>query len=251
MKANLNNQQIISNVELRMIENGFWNLMFSVAILYIVTDWIIPNIGDTENLKFTRFGLICEIIGLVSLAPDYFGDAIKKLDLPKDNMAKSAGEQREKFERFLNTFDGSVFYPRQSRYLSYLHFMTKLIICGVVGYLSFLRGYNFFGDNSVLFWLPPTLELLCSVWIGLGIINFIFEKLHWILPINIRNTYLFSEFILALPLYVPTRLVISLFNYILSGLTSTEKIPFETLLLKLTIPFVIIGTLLELYATFG
>jgi hypothetical protein len=242
--------EVVYSVQLRLVERGFWNLLFLFIIYYYVVNVLLPSFGDNLNLKFTRLGLLCEIIGLLSLAPDYFGDRIKKLDNPKEIVARRAEEQRRRFFKFRKVLDKSVLEPTHNVYLSFIHFSIKIMICLFVGFKWYFNGVNFLGDNPILIWIAPTLEIMCSLWVVLAIMNFIYEKLKWKLSDTLIATYHFVDSALSLPFYLPAWIFISLMNYFLSGLTVTEEVPMGTLLLKLAIPFIVAGTVLQFYATY-
>jgi hypothetical protein len=243
-------QEAFYSRHFQFMETGFWNLVFVIIIYSYVANVIIPSFGDNENLKFSRLGLLCEIIGLMSLAPDYFGEAIKKLDKPKEDVAGRAEEQRHRFFRFRKVLDHSVLEPNQNAHLSFVHFTVKVIICLFVGYRWYFYGDSYSGEYPLLAWVVPALELICALWIVLGIMNFIYKKLRWVSPITVTTTFRFVDSVLSLPFYLPTWVGISLMNYFLSSLMVTKKVSIETLLLKLAIPFVVVGTILEFYATY-
>lgn len=213
------------------------------AILFVAFIW--GNPADTLN----RFGILLEMIGLLSALPDIVGE--NRLEKILTNI-----QSFRKTEKHIRQYLYST-KENQSRNIPTIHIIltisgniiTSLAFIGVWIYLI-LTPFQDMQTYLLLLVAFTVLALVASLWILLALLfsvsrrKFI-PKIHELWAFFIAT----NHFISILGVFISASLAYVL-NVIFRILIFAAKVPLQTTIARVTIPLVFIGNLLQFISTF-
>lgn len=218
------------------------SLVISATILFAALIW-----GEPVDV-LNRLGIILEMVGVLAALPDLIGE--EKLERTMYDARKFRNIQKS-VKYYLRSTEES---PSQNT--SMLHFILYLagnvimslmliwLLASLV-FSEFQRGWIYYG----LLFSFAYLGFNALVWIILMILFVTFPKLANNAP-KIFNYFVITDSLIsALGVLISSALAYIL-NILMQILIPASRIPLKRLITTITIPFILIGSLLQLIATF-
>jgi len=218
------------------------SLIVPATILFMVFIWGKPP--DILN----RLGIILEMMGILSVLPELIGE--EKLERIIYDTRGFHGIQRD-IKHYLRSTEES---PNQN--ISTLHLVLYLSGNGIMSLILIWMAVTVIFANFQKGWIYYGLLISFSylgfnaiVWMVLLILFVTFPKLVQLAPRTFNYFVDTDSLISAMGVLISSALAYIL-NVLIQVLIPTTRVPLKRLMATITIPFILIGSLMQLIATF-
>jgi len=223
-------------------------LLFSFSLLFGLFCWLVLQGKPADVVN--RIGILLEIIGVVSVAPDLIGE--ERLGALVLKGAVRLKQARASFERFLYATEEDDISEPYSDILAYLFVVGNSIVCVLL-----VMAWVGLWDGPVLRNWEYTI-----LWTAFAFLSF--EAISWMVlfllfvisPERFQRVSTLYEFFVATNSFISSMgvlvvaAIVFLLNAISPFLVSLAKQPIRKTLVRITLPFVVSGALLQFVSTF-
>ncbi len=107
-------------------EISIWNSLIGLVI-FIGLVLISPIFGTKLSQLLNRFGLLAQVLGLVSLVPEYFKEKLKGWNMQLAEWATSLEERRESIYYLKILWTESISKDERQRHIQNAHILIQII----------------------------------------------------------------------------------------------------------------------------
>lgn len=243
------NQQDIPESKISPIEITLWNTIFIVGIILGLAI-VFPKLGRYFGERLNRLGLIAQVIGLVSLLPDYFTTKLKRWNRKFEKLAVGLNRRWAIMYYYWTIWGESVLNTTDIGCIQVAQFIAKLILGGLA--IIFLK--RIYDSNIVnpliALWLLRVIEFAFTLWLLLFLSIAVLRRFKISMPPWLTSIFLPLDQVLLQTIYLLIWIPLSLLNYIFAVAYKATRTKIEDLAKQVAAPYITVGTIAELVATF-
>ena len=229
----------------------FLGIFFFCYASLFYFDFIMFIVGDTFAVFVNRAGIVLQLIGVFSAIPDFI-DKEKFIDAEKyfSNIGDQLKAELFSITKLEKGLDVKVLF--QNGIVRSVNFISKILVYLLLlrmGVLTYINPNN----QSPEMWYFIILYggiLFATIWLAFVAITLVLGVKKKPLPNVFKFLFAILDSVMTILGWPVTFVLVLILKPILGYFQKVSKLPLRKVLIRITFPMVVIGTLLTLFATY-